>query len=115
MNYIYAMVEWGYYEDNTFAFIKLDKADKEKFIAYSKECESINGDDKESIRLMCFIDGIIESFQKDFALYHIETIHDHQKVIKDQLQLIERLGKRHVLHDKREMLASLLQYEFTPV
>lgn len=81
--YIYALVDYGYYDWYSFVFIKLNKKDKNKFISYCKDSQLINGDGIETLNLLCWAYDV-ELFKYSYRVTPlIITIQQHQRFIED--------------------------------
>ena len=109
--YIYAIVNYGQYEDTMYDFIKIHKNDKEKFMQYCNQSKKICGDE-ESIELQGWVDNV--ELLKDADLY-IMSIKEHQNRIKKSVELIDNMQERHYLFKRRELVADLLKYDFIEI
>jgi hypothetical protein len=112
MGVIYALAEYGIYDEFGYEFIKIDEADKEKFIKYCEESQKLN----ECTEVMNFSRDIV-CFVKGLEIY------GEYKIVKTMDELKERFREdiesanieRNYLHKFRDRLPKLLDFEFIPV
>ena len=112
MEYIYALIEYGSYDEYNFYFVKIKRGDKEKFIQFIEDIEKVYHD---SYNILAFFEPEnIEIYDDEFSEWHIKTIeYLYNDLVIERLEFIERMKDRHYLYKRQNEVKKLLKYDFS--
>jgi hypothetical protein len=114
---MFAICEYGYYEDYGVYCIEIHPSQKELFEKYCLESQKIGGSYGESIELKGYSNLDYKEFVKDIDRMGLcidisyLTIDEHQKRYEELLDYIPRHGN-HYLQDKIKEIEAMLEYNF---
>lgn len=117
MSNIFALVEYGYYDEYGIEIVELDRGDKDMFELYCKESKEIDAIDNISIGAVAWMDNA-EMVDGDWR--EIVTIDEVQARVEETIKMIRDMRENesssgHYLADKEILLHGLLEYDFVGI
>lgn len=115
---MFAICDYGSYEDYGIYCIEVDQLQKELFEKYCFDSQKVDASHGESIEFKGYSDLDYKQFVNDlkqFDLYisiSYMTIKDHQEMCRKTLEYIPRHGN-HYLQNRTNELMKLLKYDFS--